>query len=140
MVINNVTKFHKILKKNIRVRERTSFKMVNFHQQRAITIESLVLYGPLSNLKKTLWYLTMIPSCYKILIKIYELEGGCRWGRTYLRKAGTYGRTGVTLNARPLSWRVHNNNNDNNNNNRVKSKCKRKIFVYMLLEASFALV
>ena len=42
MVLNNVTKFHKIVKKNIRVRERTLFKTVNFHQQRAITTESLV--------------------------------------------------------------------------------------------------
>ena len=60
MVLNNVTKFHKILiKKNIGVRERASFKTVNFHKQRAITTESQVRYGPLSNLKKTLWYLTM---------------------------------------------------------------------------------
>ena len=50
MVLNNVTKFHKILIKNIRVREWTSFQMVNFHKQRAITLESLVRYGPLSNL------------------------------------------------------------------------------------------
>ena len=56
MVLNNVTKFHKILIKNIRVRERTSFKTVNFHKQRAITTESLVRYGPLSNMKKTVWY------------------------------------------------------------------------------------
>ena len=35
MVLNNVTKFHKILIENIQVRERTSFKTVNFHQQRA---------------------------------------------------------------------------------------------------------
>ena len=56
MVLNNVTKFHKILIKNIRVRERTSVKTVNFHKQRAITTESLVRYGLLSNLKKTLWY------------------------------------------------------------------------------------
>ena len=53
MVLNNVTKFHKILIKYIRLRERTSFKMVNFHKQRAITTESMVRYGPLSNLKKT---------------------------------------------------------------------------------------
>ena len=59
MVLNNVTKFHKILIKNIGVREWTSFKTVNFHKQRAITTESMVPYGPLSNLKKTLWYLTM---------------------------------------------------------------------------------
>ena len=55
MVLNNVTKFHKILIKNIRLRERTSFKTVNFHKQRAITTESMVRYGP-SNLKKTSWY------------------------------------------------------------------------------------
>ena len=55
-VLNNMTKFHKILIKNIRVRERTSFKTVNFHKQMAISTESLVRYGPLSNLKKTLWY------------------------------------------------------------------------------------
>ena len=56
MVLNNVTKFHKILIKNIRVIEQTLFETVNFHKQRAITTESLVQYGPLSNLKKTLWY------------------------------------------------------------------------------------
>ena len=56
MVLNNVTKLHKILIKNICLRERTSFKMVNFHKQRAITTKSLVRYGPLSNLKITLWY------------------------------------------------------------------------------------
>ena len=65
MVLNNVTKFHKILTKNILVRERTSFKKVNFHKQRAITAERMVLNGPLSNLKKTLWYLTMRPSFIK---------------------------------------------------------------------------
>ena len=59
MVINNVTKFHKILIKNIRVRERTSYKTANFHKQRAITTERLMRYGPLSNLKKALWYYTM---------------------------------------------------------------------------------
>ena len=56
MVLNNVTKFHKILIKSIRLREWTSFQMVNFHKQRAITTEGMVLYGPLSNLKKTSWY------------------------------------------------------------------------------------
>ena len=34
MVLNNMTKFHEILIKNTRVRERTSFQMVNFHKQR----------------------------------------------------------------------------------------------------------
>ena len=56
MVLNNVTMFHKILIKNIRLRERTSFQMVNFHNQMAISFESMVRYGSLSNLKKTSWY------------------------------------------------------------------------------------
>ena len=57
VVLNNVTKFDKILIKNIQLRERTSFQMVNFHKQRAIhvTLENMVRYGPLSNLKKTSW-------------------------------------------------------------------------------------
>ena len=53
MVLNNVTKFYKILIRSIRLRERMSFQMVNFHKQRAITLENMVCYGPLSNLKKT---------------------------------------------------------------------------------------
>ena len=56
MVLNNMIMPYKILIKNIWVRERTSFKTVNYHKQRAITTESLIQYGPLSNLKKTLWY------------------------------------------------------------------------------------
>ena len=59
MVLNNVTNFHKILIKSIRLRERTSFQMVIFHKQRAITTKSMVRYGPLPNLMKTIWYLTM---------------------------------------------------------------------------------
>ena len=42
MVLNNVTKFHKILIKTIQLREPISFKTVNFHKQRAITSESIV--------------------------------------------------------------------------------------------------
>ena len=56
MVLNNETKFHKILIKRIRLSERTSIQMLKFHKQRAITTESMVRYGPLSNLKKTSWY------------------------------------------------------------------------------------
>ena len=59
MVLYNVTKFHKTLIKSIRFRERTSFQMVYFHKQRTITTESIARYGPLLNLKKTSWYLTM---------------------------------------------------------------------------------
>ena len=33
----------------------TKPKMTNFNEQRAITIEDMVPYGPLSNLRKTLW-------------------------------------------------------------------------------------
>ena len=56
MVLNNVTQFHKILIKNSRLRERTLFKMVNFHKQSTITTESMVRNGPLSSFKKTSWY------------------------------------------------------------------------------------
>ena len=56
MVLNNATKFHMILIKTIRLRVRTSFKMVNFHKQKAITAESMVRHGPLSRLKKTSLY------------------------------------------------------------------------------------
>ena len=59
IILNNVTKFHKILIKTIHLREHTSFQTMNFHKQRVITPECMVQYGPLSNLKKTLWYLTM---------------------------------------------------------------------------------
>ena len=51
-LLNNVTKFNKILIKTIRLRERTSFKKVNFHKQRAITAENMVRYRILSNWKK----------------------------------------------------------------------------------------
>ena len=44
MVLNNVTKFHKILIKSIRLREQMSFKMMHFHKQRAITLESFVCF------------------------------------------------------------------------------------------------
>ena len=53
MVLNNVTKFHKILIKSIRLRVWTSFQTVIFHKQRALTTESMVRYGPIWNLKKT---------------------------------------------------------------------------------------
>ena len=43
MVLNNVTKFHKILIKNIRVREGTLFKPLNFHEQRAITTDKILI-------------------------------------------------------------------------------------------------
>ena len=42
IALTNVIKFHKILIKTIQVREWTLFKMMNFHKQRAITLESMV--------------------------------------------------------------------------------------------------
>ena len=42
MVINNVTKFHKILTKTIQLRERTSFQTVILRKQRAMTPENMV--------------------------------------------------------------------------------------------------
>ena len=48
MVLNNMTKFYKILIKTIQLGEPTSFQTVIFHKQMAITLESMVQYGPLS--------------------------------------------------------------------------------------------
>ena len=36
MVLNNVTKFHKILMKTFQLREQTCLQTVNLHKQRAI--------------------------------------------------------------------------------------------------------
>ena len=86
MVLNNVTKFHKILIIGIRLRERTLFQMVKFHKQRALTTESMVRYGPLSNM-----VLNNVTKFQKILIKTIRL-------RERASLVSTYGRTGVTLN------------------------------------------
>ena len=74
MVLNNVTKFHKILTKNIRVRERTSFKTVNFHKQRAITLESAI--WTIIELEEDIMILNNVTKFHKILIKIFKLESG----------------------------------------------------------------
>ena len=56
MVLNNGTKFHKILIKTTGLKlDRTPSIMVNFHEQRAITPKGMGRYGPLLNLKSTLW-------------------------------------------------------------------------------------
>ena len=57
IIINNVTKLHKILIKTIQLREQTLFQAVNFHIQRAITPESMVQYEPLSNLEEDIMVL-----------------------------------------------------------------------------------
>ena len=59
MVLNNLTKFHKILIKTTWLIDGAPLNMVISHEQRAITPEGMVRYGPLLNLKNTLWYLTM---------------------------------------------------------------------------------
>ena len=78
--------------------------MVNLHKQRAITTESMVEYGPLSNLD------IMVLNNVTKFHKIYSLESGRRlyrrtYGQTYIR---TYGQ-GLHLKPRPLSWRGHKN-------------------------------
>ena len=71
MNLNNVTKFHKILIKTIRFRERTLFQMVNLHKQRARTPEGIMGYGPLSNLtERDIMVLNNVTKFHKILIKI----------------------------------------------------------------------
>ena len=39
MVLNNVTKFHNVVIKITGLKDRAPSKMVNFHEQRAITLE-----------------------------------------------------------------------------------------------------
>ena len=51
-----MTKFHIVMIKITGFRDRTLSKMVNFHEQRAMTPEAMVRYGPLSKMKKTIWY------------------------------------------------------------------------------------
>ena len=53
MVLNNVTKFHKVVIKITRLIDWTPSKMLNFYEQRAIAPKGMVPYGPFSNLKKT---------------------------------------------------------------------------------------
>ena len=69
-----MTKFHQILIKSIGLRERTSFKTVKFHNQRAIAAESMVPYGPLSNLKTNIMVLNNVTKFYKILFKTIRLK------------------------------------------------------------------
>ena len=71
MVLNKVTKFHKILIKNICVREQTSFKMVNFHKQKAITTESLII-----KLEEDIMVLNNVTKFHKILIKTRNVSIG----------------------------------------------------------------
>ena len=68
MVLNNVTKFHKILIKTIQLREQTSFKTVNYHKQRPITAESIA--GRLA-----LWaYTVPKPRVFVIWVLITSLQ------------------------------------------------------------------
>ena len=62
-----MTKFHKILIKSIRLRERTSFQMVNFHKQRVITTEWTI-----NELEEDIMVLNNVTKFHKILIKNYS--------------------------------------------------------------------
>ena len=56
MVLNNVSKCHKVVIKITGTRNGTPSKKVTLHEERAISPENMVRYRPLSKLKKTLWY------------------------------------------------------------------------------------
>ena len=68
MVLNNVTKLHKNLNKSIRLREWTSFQMVNLHKQRAITDESMVAIWTIIKLIEDIMVLNNVTKFQKILI------------------------------------------------------------------------
>ena len=46
--------------------KKSLFNTMNFHKQRAITAESMVRYGPLSNLKKDIMVLNNVIKFHKI--------------------------------------------------------------------------
>ena len=83
MVQNNVTKFHKILIKNIRVTERTSFKMVNFHKQRAITTKKKPgAIWTIIELEEDIMVLNNMTKFHKILIKSNRFREQTSSGQT----------------------------------------------------------
>ena len=71
MALNNVTKFHKILIKTIRLRERTSFKTVKFHKQRAIY---LLKAWTIIELEEDTTVLNNVAKFHKILIKSIQFR------------------------------------------------------------------
>ena len=56
MIVNNVTKFHKVVIQINGLIDQSTSNTVNFHEQRAITLEGMVQCEPISNLKKVLLY------------------------------------------------------------------------------------
>ena len=60
--------------KSIRLGELTSFQMVNFHKQRAITTESIML-----KLEEDIMVLNNVTKFHEILIKFLDLESGHRF-------------------------------------------------------------
>ena len=75
---------------------QTNTKITYFDEQRAITLESMVRYGPLSNLKKKL--LKNVTKFHKILIKIFNLESGHSWCDNRMYRWTDIWTDGVTLN------------------------------------------
>ena len=95
MVLNNLTKFHKILIKNIRLRERKSFQMVNFHKKGHNGAIWIII-----ELEEVIMVLNNVTKFHKILIKSIRLRERTSLGQPYVRKyVRTDGQTGVTLNA-----------------------------------------
>ena len=47
LVLNIVTKFHKVVIKITRLRDRTTSKLMFFHEQRAITLEDICEIWPI---------------------------------------------------------------------------------------------
>ena len=71
MVLNIVNLFHKVVIKNTGLNQTPS-KMVNFHEQRAITLESMVGYGRFSNLRRHVQ--NNVTKFHKILTKTIQLR------------------------------------------------------------------
>ena len=87
MVLNNVTKFHKILIKNILVREQTSFKTVNGHNYRKPGAIWTII-----KLEEDIMVLNNVTNFHKILIKNIRVRERTSTGQTYVI-THTYVRT-----------------------------------------------
>ena len=70
MILNNVTKFDKVV---IKITAWTSSKMVNFHEQRPITLEGMVQLWNIIELEEDIMVLNKVTKFHKFVSQITGL-------------------------------------------------------------------
>ena len=88
-------KLHEVLIEITQFKDVTTSK-TEHHEQRAITPEGMVQYGPLCKSRKNIMILNSVTKFHKVLIKIIQLQ----WRADV--SGAKYGRTGITLNAQAI--------------------------------------